>query len=60
MYALPTALEGGFLLARARRDVDALLAAGRAASAYVAPLPVTAREEAGPWTVGRFGFCSTC
>jgi AcrR family transcriptional regulator len=43
MYALLTALEGGFLLARAQRDVEPLLAAGRAVSAYVATLPVTAR-----------------
>jgi AcrR family transcriptional regulator len=43
MYALLTALEGGFLLARAQRDVEPLLAAGCAVSAYVATLPVTAR-----------------
>jgi AcrR family transcriptional regulator len=40
IYALLTALEGGFLLARAQRDVQPLLAAGRALSAYVATLPV--------------------
>jgi hypothetical protein len=40
MYALLTALEGSFLLARAQRDVEPLLAAGRAVSAYVATLPV--------------------
>jgi hypothetical protein len=43
MYALLTALEGGFLLARAQRDVEPLLAAGRAVSAYVATLPVAAQ-----------------
>ena len=42
MYALLTALEGGFLLARAQHAVDPLLAAGRAVSAYIATLPVTA------------------
>jgi AcrR family transcriptional regulator len=42
MYALLTALEGGFLLARAQRDVEPLLAAGRAVAAYVATLPVAA------------------
>jgi AcrR family transcriptional regulator len=40
MYALLTALEGGFMLARAQRTVEPLLAAGRAVSAYVATLPV--------------------
>ena len=43
MYALLAALEGGFLLARAQRDVEPLLAAGRAVSAYIATMPVTAR-----------------
>ena len=43
MYALLAALEGGFMLARAQRDVEPLLAAGRAVSAYVAALPVAAR-----------------
>jgi len=43
MYALLAALEGGFLLARAQRAVEPLLAAGRAVSTYVATLPVTAR-----------------
>jgi AcrR family transcriptional regulator len=43
MYALLTALEGGFLLARAQHDVEPLLAAGRAVSTYVATLPVAAR-----------------
>lgn len=42
IYALLTALEGGFLLARAQRDVEPLLAAGRALSTYVATLPVAA------------------
>jgi AcrR family transcriptional regulator len=43
MYALLTALEGGFLLARAEHDVEPLLAAGRSVAAYVATLPVAAR-----------------
>ena len=43
MYALLTALEGGFLLARAQHTVEPLLAAGRAVSAYIAAMPVTAR-----------------
>lgn len=42
MYALLTALEGGFLLARAQHAVEPLLAAGRAVAAYAATLPVTA------------------
>lgn len=42
MYALLSALEGGFMLARAQRSVEPLLAAGRAVSAYVATLPVSA------------------
>jgi AcrR family transcriptional regulator len=41
-YALLTALEGAFLLARAQREVEPLLAAGRAVAAYVATLPVAA------------------
>jgi AcrR family transcriptional regulator len=43
MYALLTALEGGFVLARVQRAVEPLLAAGRAVAAYVATLPVTAQ-----------------
>ena len=43
MYALLAALEGGFLLARAQRSAEPLLAAGRAVSAYVATLPAAAR-----------------
>lgn len=42
MYALLTALEGGFLLARAQHAVEPLLAAGRAVAAYAATLPVAA------------------
>ena len=42
-YALLTALEGGFLLARTQRAVEPLLAAGRAVSAYIATLPVAAQ-----------------
>jgi len=43
MYALLAALEGGFLLARAQHAAEPLLAAGRAVSAYIGTLPVTAR-----------------
>jgi AcrR family transcriptional regulator len=43
MYAVLTALEGGFLLARAQHSAEPLLAAGRAVSAYIATLPVTAQ-----------------
>jgi AcrR family transcriptional regulator len=43
MYALLTALEGGFLLARAQHNVEPLLAAGRAVSTYITTLPVAAR-----------------
>jgi len=42
MYALLAALEGGFLLARAQRSAEPLLAAGRAAAAYIATMPVAA------------------
>lgn len=42
MYALLTALEGGFLLARTERSGEPLLAAGRAVAAYAATLPATA------------------
>jgi hypothetical protein len=42
MHALLTAVEGGFLPARAQHDVEPLLAAGRAVAAYVATLPVAA------------------
>jgi len=43
MYALLAALEGGFLLARAQRSTEPLLAAGRAVSAYIATMPVAAQ-----------------
>ena len=43
MYALLAALEGGFMLARAQRRAEPLLAAGHAISAYIATLPVAAR-----------------
>jgi AcrR family transcriptional regulator len=43
MYALLTALEGGFLLARAQHAVEPLLAAGRAVSAYIATMPVATK-----------------
>jgi AcrR family transcriptional regulator len=42
MYAILTALEGGFLLARAQHTPEPLLAAGRAIATYVAALPVSA------------------
>ena len=42
MYALLTALEGGFLLARAQRTTEPLLAAGHAVAAYVATMPAVA------------------
>jgi AcrR family transcriptional regulator len=42
IYALLTSLEGGFLLARAQRSTEPLLAAGRAVAAYIATLPVDA------------------
>jgi len=42
MYAILSALEGGFLLARAQHTAEPLLAAGRAVAAYVSALPVTA------------------
>jgi len=42
MYVILTALEGGFLLARAQHTAEPLLAAGRAVAIYVAALPVTA------------------
>lgn len=40
MYALLTALEGGFLLARGMRSAELLLAAGRALAGYVSTLRV--------------------
>ena len=43
MYALLAALEGGFMLARAQRSAEPLLAAGRAVSAYIATMPVAAQ-----------------
>ncbi|MEV0082630.1 TetR/AcrR family transcriptional regulator [Saccharopolyspora sp. NPDC050642] len=45
MYALLSALEGGFLLARGQRSTEPLLAAGRAMAAYVASLPVAAAAD---------------
>jgi AcrR family transcriptional regulator len=45
MYALLTAIEGGFLLARAQRSTEPLLAAGHAVATYVATLP-TVRDPA--------------
>lgn len=40
-YAVLSALEGAFILARGQRSAEPLLAAGRALAAYVATLPVT-------------------
>ncbi|MEU5852606.1 TetR/AcrR family transcriptional regulator [Saccharopolyspora shandongensis] len=45
MYALLSALEGGFLLARGQRSTEPLLAAGHAMAAYVASLPVAAPAD---------------
>ena len=42
-YALLSALEGGFLLARGLHSAEPLRAAGRAVAAQVAALPVAAR-----------------
>jgi len=42
MHALLAALEGGFMLARAQRTAEPLLAAGRGVSSYIATLPVSA------------------
>jgi AcrR family transcriptional regulator len=41
VYAVLTALEGAFILARTQRSTEPLLAAGRAVAAYVATLPVS-------------------
>jgi len=43
MYALLAALEGGFVLARAQRSAEPLLAAGRAVAAYIATMPAAAQ-----------------
>ena len=48
MYVLLTAIEGGFVLARAQRSAEPLLAAGRAVSAYIATLPVATPPVATP------------
>ncbi|MEU5992278.1 TetR/AcrR family transcriptional regulator [Spirillospora sp. NPDC047418] len=40
-YAVLSALEGAFILARGQRSAEPLLAAGRALATYVATLPVT-------------------
>lgn len=50
-YALLSALEGAFILARGQRSTEPLLAAGRAMAAYVAALPITGSspgQEVGP------------
>ena len=48
-YALVSALEGAFILARGQRSREPLLAAGRAMGAYTATLPIaSARQEVGP------------
>lgn len=49
MYVLLTAIEGGFVLARAQRSAEPLLAAGRGAAAYIATLPVShSKPEVSP------------
>lgn len=48
IYALLTALEGAFILARGQRRTEPLHAAGRAMSTYVATLPTA--SEASPAT----------
>ena len=40
IYALVSALEGAFILARGQRSREPLLAAGRATAAYIATMPV--------------------
>ncbi|WP_425458442.1 hypothetical protein [Amycolatopsis rhizosphaerae] len=45
MQALLSALEGGFLLARAQRSAEPLLAAGRAMAGYLASLRAGVRNE---------------
>ncbi|MGH9192588.1 MAG: hypothetical protein ACRDZ0_08980 [Acidimicrobiales bacterium] len=42
IYALVSALEGAFILARGQRSREPLHAAGRATAAYVATMPVHA------------------
>lgn len=46
IYALVSALEGGFILARGQRSREPLHAAGRATAAFVATMPVQARATA--------------
>jgi AcrR family transcriptional regulator len=46
IYAVLAALEGAFVLARAQRSTEPVLAAGRAMAAYVASLPVAAGRPA--------------
>lgn len=45
MYALLAALEGAFLLARAQRDTEPILAAGRAVAAYAATCPIDCQSS---------------
>jgi hypothetical protein len=49
-YVMLTAPAGGFLVARAQHDVEPLLAAGRAVSAYVATLPRSPRMRQGAYS----------
>lgn len=44
-YAVLTALEGAFILARGQRSPEPLLAAGRSTAAFVATLPVSRRSS---------------
>lgn len=47
MYALVSALEGAFILARGQRSREPLHAAGRATAAYVATIPLHAPTPGG-------------
>jgi AcrR family transcriptional regulator len=48
MYALVSALEGAFILARGQRSTEPLVAAGKAMAAYATKLRVDVRESAVP------------
>lgn len=50
-YALISALEGGFVLARGQRSAEPLIAAGHAVAAYVATLPLAASVDGGAQTL---------
>jgi AcrR family transcriptional regulator len=48
VYALLSAIEGAFILARGQRSTEPLVAAGKAMAAYAATLLAAARASAGP------------